>query len=235
MPRTLAQAMPEVWAIVPAKRFALAKQRLAAMLSKPERKRLAQAMFQDVLATLSATPEISGIVVVSEDPLAKTLAADANVRLVSDIPEAGINNAVLQGLRALDPARASVLVVPADVPFATAEEIGALVHQLRRHPLVLAPALSDGGTNAIAARSPAFVEPCFGENSFHRHQFAARRRGLDCGVVRAEGLGRDIDRPEDLIVPPMVGKNTLTASLLRDLNVSSRLAIDARPVSVGSL
>jgi 2-phospho-L-lactate guanylyltransferase len=235
MPRTLAQAMPEVWAVVPAKRFALAKQRLAAVLSKSERTKLAQTMFQDVLATLSATPEISGIVVVSEDPVARTLTADTDIRLVGNVLEAGINNAVLQGLRTLDPARASALVVPADVPFATAEEIGAVVHQLRKHPLVLVPALSDGGTNAIAARSPALIEPRFGENSFHHHQVAARRRGLDCGVVRAEGLGRDIDRPEDLIVPPTVRKNTLTAALLRDLNVSSRLAINAQPVSVGSL
>lgn len=230
----MAPILHEVFAVIPVKRFALAKQRLAAVLSKSERTKLALVMFQDVLMTLRAVPAIAGIVVVSDDPAAKTLAADAGARILSGVPETGINNAVVQGLKSLDPARLGALVVPADVPFATVDEIGAVAQALHDHPLVLVPAVSDGGTNAIAARSPAFITPCFGQSSFHRHQAAARRNHLDYGVIRAEGLGRDIDRPDDLISQPALSGHTLTAALLRELNVSSRLAVDAMPVSVRS-
>ena len=44
-----ATSISRVWAVVPVKRFSHAKERLALVLSQPERARLARAMLQDVL------------------------------------------------------------------------------------------------------------------------------------------------------------------------------------------
>jgi hypothetical protein len=61
-------------AIVPAKRFAAAKQRLAPALEPSWRRRLAAAMLADVLASLRLTAGIEETLLVSRDPDAADLA-----------------------------------------------------------------------------------------------------------------------------------------------------------------
>ncbi len=194
-----AEAQPNIWAIVPVKRLGLAKARLAPVLSRSERAELARTMLHDVLTTLCATPQLAGIVVVSGDPTAAKLATLFDALVVADVIESGVNSAVQQGLRTIDASSAGALVVPADVPFATSADLQAVIRELDRHPIVLVPALSDGGTNALAMRRPGLIAPSFGDDSFARHQALARDAGLGCAIVRSEGLGRDIDDPCDLV------------------------------------
>jgi 2-phospho-L-lactate guanylyltransferase len=169
--------------------------------------------------------------VVSGDPMVANLAKQFDAQIVSDILEAGINAAVQQGLIALDALSPGVLVVPADVPFATVADLQAVICELSHHPMVLAPAFSDGGTNALVMRRPNLISPSFGPDSFARHQALARDAGIGCGIVRLEALGHDIDGPDDLL--PWAGskKFTLTAAMLADLDVFGRLGTAAFPVS----
>jgi 2-phospho-L-lactate/phosphoenolpyruvate guanylyltransferase len=216
--RTSAECPREVWAMVPVKRLSHAKQRLAPVLSKDERARLARAMLQDVLTVLHAVPDLSGILVVSGDPTVAKLAKEFDARTVDDVLEAGVNAAVRQGLCSLGTASIGALIIPADVPFATIDDIEAVVRELRNNPLVLAPALCDGGTNALAMRRADLVAPSFGEDSFARHQALARDKGIGCGIVRTESLGRDIDCPSDLVAWPR--SRTLTSVVLAEFNRS---------------
>jgi 2-phospho-L-lactate/phosphoenolpyruvate guanylyltransferase len=219
-----------IWAIVPVKRLGLAKQRLAPVLSRSERAELARTMLHDVLTTLCATPGLAGIIAVSGDPAVAGLATLFNARVVGDVMESGVNPAVQQGLNTLD-ASSAALVVPADVPFATAADLQAVITELGRCPMVLVPALSGGGTNTLAMRRPDLIVPSFGADSFARHQALARSAGLGCGIVRSEGLGRDIDCPGDLV--PWTGskKFSLTAALLAEFNLTNRPGVMAFPVS----
>ena len=229
MMRPDAETQANIWAIVPVKRLGLAKARLAPVLSRSERAELARTMLHDVLTTLCGTPRLTGIVVVSCDSTVAKLAALFDARLVGDVIETGINAAVQHGLRTLDPS-SGALIVPADVPFATSTEVQSVIHALDDDPVVLVPALSDGGTNALAMRRPHLIAPSFGDDSFARHQALAHEAGLGCGVVRSEGLGRDIDCPEDLA--PWAGskKFSLTAALLAEFKLADRGAT-ALPVS----
>lgn len=219
-----------IWAIVPVKRLSRAKQRLAPALSRNERAKLARTMLHDVLTTLCATSELAGIVVVTVDPMVANLATLFDARVVGDVMEAGINAAVQQGLKTLD-ASAGALIVPADVPFATADDLRAMIDELALHPVALAPASSDGGTNALAMRSSNLIVPSFGDDSFARHQALARDGGLGCGIVRTDALGHDIDCPMDLIAPTGLKRFSLTAALLAEFNVAERLNPAALPVS----
>jgi 2-phospho-L-lactate guanylyltransferase len=218
----IADTLPDVWAVLPVKRLDLAKQRLAPVLSNAERMMLVRTMLHDVLMTLAATPELRGIIVVSSDRLAEELAKQFNARIVSDLSESGVNDAIRQGMKFLDP-KAAVLVVPADVPFAAVSDLQAVIANLRQHPVVLAPASSDGGTNVLAMRSADLIAPSFGEDSYARHQAQARQKNLSCGVVRSDGLGHDIDRPEDLFVSATPKKNSLTSALLAEFDIAARL------------
>ena len=227
---TFAENPSNIWAVVPVKRLSQAKQRLAPVLSHNERVKLARTMLHEVLTTLCAS-ELAGIVVVTGDPMVANLASLFDARVVHDGTEAGVNAAVQQGLESLD-AAASALIVPADVPFATASELRAIIAELQHNPVVLAPALSDGGTNALAMRAPDMIVPKFGEDSYLRHQMQSRAKGFACGVVSSDGIGRDIDRPQDLVAPIATRRYSLTAALLAELNVSNRLGVGALPLCV---
>jgi 2-phospho-L-lactate/phosphoenolpyruvate guanylyltransferase len=229
--RTSTDSPSGVRAIVPVKRLSHAKQRLSPLLSGTERAELARAMLHDVLTTLCAASELTGIVVVTGDPLVANLATTFGTRVVSDILETGVNAAVQQGLRTLDTPSAAVLIVPADVPFATTSDLRLVIAGLGRYPVVLVPASSDGGTNALAMREAGLIAPSFGDDSFARHQALARRGGADCGIVRTEGLGRDIDCPDDLLFWSGSKKSLQTVRLLAELNVASRLGVTALPAS----
>jgi len=228
--RTSADNPSNVWAIVPVKRLSRAKQRLSPVLSRRERAELVCTMLREVLATLRATPELVDIVVVTGDPLLANLATQFEVQVVDDVMEAGVNAAVQQGLRTLD-ARSGVLIVPADVPFATVSDLRAIISELNHYPVVLAPASSDGGTNTLAMRRPDLIAPSFGDDSFARHQALAHRGAVDCGIVRTEGLGHDIDRPDDLVFWGGSKKFSQTAALLAEFNVAKRLGIVTFPAS----
>ena len=70
-------------AILPVKSFATAKQRLGSLLGAGSRHALAQAMFQDVLASLRRVEGIERIVVVASEPSVE-FAADEQVVLIDD-------------------------------------------------------------------------------------------------------------------------------------------------------
>jgi len=127
MTRTSTDSASQVWAIVPVKQLSRAKQRLSAVLSAQERIALARAMSYDVLATLSATPGLSGILVVTGDTTVVRLAAQFGAVVVGDVMEAGVNAAVAHGLRAPDVSDAAVLIVPADIPFATPADLQSVL------------------------------------------------------------------------------------------------------------
>lgn len=228
---TSAADRTNIWAIVPVKRLSLAKARLAPVLSRNERAELARTMLHDVLTTLCATPGLAGTIVVSGDPAVAKLATLFDARVVGDIVESGVNAAVQQGLKTLDPSSTGALVIPADVPFATAAEVQAVIGELDQHPIVLVPALSDGGTNTLAMRGPDLLVPSFGDDSFARHQALARDAGLGCGIVRSEGLGRDIDDPSDLVAWTGSKKFSLTAALLAEFKRADRPGVTAFPAS----
>ena len=211
-----------VWAIVPVKTFAQAKQRLALVLSGEERARLAEAMLCDVLEQLTAVSHLEGVLVVTADASAAQIAGSFRARHIRDLSESGVNQAVARGLDAVPAAECPVAVIAADVPFATSTEIAEALAQLEQHSVVLTPAEADGGTNLLALRRAGLIEPSFGDGSFARHREQARKLNLNCCIFRAKGLGHDIDRAGDLLLP--VGSSgKRVRALLDHLNVAARL------------
>jgi 2-phospho-L-lactate/phosphoenolpyruvate guanylyltransferase len=79
-----------------------------------------------------------------------------------------------------------VVVLAADLPHVTADDVRELIAHAR--PLALVAA-ADGTTNAIAASPPAAFRPSYGPGS------AARHGGTR---LRLAGIEHDIDTPEDL-------------------------------------
>lgn len=220
-----------VWAVVPVKAFALGKLRLASVLSQAERAALVRTMLVDVLTALYATSRLAGILVVTSDPQAARIAALFDAQVVDDGGVSGLNGAVQKGLDILDTGGAGALVVPADVPFATASDYSAVLDLLAHYPVVLAPASSDGGTNALALRRAGALKPCFGVDSFDRHRALARTAALAVGIVKSEGLGHDIDRIDDILASPKLKRKSSTSVFFDEIDLMRRVGPDALPVA----
>jgi len=189
-----------VWALVPMKRLANAKTRLAPLLAPHERRELMGAMFRDVLATLSRVEALGGILVVTSDDDAAATAAQSGAVVIPDLVENGVNGAVQRGIDWLHANhKAGMMVVPGDVPFITVPEIEAVLRATNTSPVVIVPATRDGGTNILAVAPPVLFPPAYGSMSFARHVAAARAVGVEPAILILEGAGHDIDLAVDLV------------------------------------
>jgi 2-phospho-L-lactate guanylyltransferase len=121
-------------------------------------------------------------------------------------PEHTLNHALRQATGSAQAHGAdAVLILPADLPRITPDDITQLVRiaetQATVDPLrpcmVIAPS-QDGGTNALLLRPPTAIDFAFGPDSFQRHRAQAAAVGASCHVVHAPGLAFDLDRPRDL-------------------------------------
>ena len=75
-------------AIIPVKGFENAKQRLSSLLSSEERRRLCQAMVEDVLIAVEACPLVDEIMVITNDPAAIELAEGYGALILPEPAEA---------------------------------------------------------------------------------------------------------------------------------------------------
>jgi len=214
-----------LWAVVPVKLFAHSKRRLMPVLSCDERRTLTGTMLEDVLAALMRAPCLAGVIVVTSERNARTMAQAAGAVVMNDGENTGMNAAVAKGaLHLAERGRSGMLAIPADVPWITVADVEAIALAHRAAPSVtLVPASKDGGTNALAC-SPPLAVPCrFGEDSLHEHRDAARARGITAGLVQLERVGHDIDRPDDLADFLLRPSPTRSYAYLISIGIAERL------------
>jgi 2-phospho-L-lactate guanylyltransferase len=187
--------------IVPVKELRHAKQRLACVLTAEERRELVLAMLSDVLDTLSEVESIGSALVVTPDPEVAALVRARNGVVLAERVAVGLTAAVRRGL-ADQRVRAAgqALILPGDVPLASAPEIAriAATGSRRGQRVTLVPSREGDGTNALLLAPPDVIEPGFEGSSFVRHLAAAMARGVDAEVLQLPGVATDIDEPYDL-------------------------------------
>ena len=188
-------------AILPVKRFELAKQRLSGRLNDEQRETLARAMVEDVLHILSATSELDAVFVITNEPAVASIAEMLGAIVEPDVREAGQSAAVSAGIAyALETGIERVLLVPGDCPALDGDELAALLAHHGAGPLsvVIVPDRQGTGTNALLLTPPDVIAPAFGPGSFERHRDLAAAAGATCEVARPQTLLLDVDTPEDL-------------------------------------
>ena len=193
-------AAAEVWAIIPVKQTAGAKQRLAPVLSAALRQALALAMLEDVLQAVTGVNGLGGAILVTVDPQAEILARRYGMATLADGAHDGHTGAVNAGARHLAAQGCpTMLTLPGDLPLATSAEIETLIASHGPAPaFTIAPAHDELGSNAILMSPPQAVPLRFGEDSYFPHLAASRAQGIAPCVVRLPGIAFDIDNPQDL-------------------------------------
>ena len=215
-----------MWVIVPVKPFEAAKQRLSPVLSDAEREALAEVMLLDVLTMLKQAQRVSGVLIVSREERAARMASAFNRTFLQE-DAVGLSNAVRQGAdHMMANGERSVLMIPGDVPLASAAEIDQLIGQHTRRPAAsLVPDSEGVGTNAIAVSPPDLISFAFGEGSFQAHHAAAKATGVHVNIVKLPGLALDIDTPDDLRRLIRYESESETLGYLCDQKLVSRLTL----------
>ena len=219
-------------ALVPLKDLVQAKTRLAGLLRPSERRALAQAMVEDVLAVSSRHPQISRVTLVSDDPCAGLLASKYRIDCwpETDLDCHGLNAVVQRASeRLITEVDEPLLVLHGDLPLLTAADISAVLDcQQRLGGLVIACDQQGSGTNVLAFDRASVPVFCFGVDSCARHLAAARSAGVAAQVLQRWGTATDVDEARDLAVlmaaldGDSVGE---TAGLLRDTRLGARIQL----------
>jgi len=189
-----------LWAIVPVKPLRRGKSRLAGMLTEDERTVLNQELLEHTLTVLSNLKELAQVLVVSRDPHALTIARNHGAKTVQEDGQPHLNTALARAtVMAQVHSIRGILVLPADLPLLTLDDVRVLIDRATKPPVVvIAPDRHGKGTNALLMVPAGQIEYDFGEDSFKRHCDRAKKSGARLEIVELPSLGLDLDLPEDL-------------------------------------
>lgn len=173
-------------AVIPFKGSAERKTRLGSRFTLEERQRLSQELFEYVADVLRQAPALSDVALLSDMRPERW-----HGPFILDEGR-GLNAELGALVKSHQPDR--LLVIHADLPLLTVDDIAALIAGDERG-CAIAPDRHGTGTNALALSEPSGFDFAFGRNSFSRHCAAAKGKAR---VVARVGLGLDIDTLDDL-------------------------------------
>jgi len=189
-----------LWAIVPVKPLRRGKSRLSGVLSLEARTALNHYLLSNTLATLAEVPEIEHSLVVSRDPEVLTIAREYGARTVQEQGSPQLNIALTRAtMVALNHSVQGVIIVPADLPLITVDDIREVVKRAVDPPVVvITPDRHHEGTNALLIAPPGLIKYEYGPGSFQRHCTQAVKVGARLVICERRSVALDIDLPEDL-------------------------------------
>ncbi len=212
--------------LLPVKSPSSALQRLQAVLSLPERARLARTMYREMLEKMMAVERFDRVVVASNDKsvLGHARRAGALVLEESD-QDSHSHSADWAAARCLEMGARTLVFVPIDVPLATAEELDSLAaagRQLGDPGLIIVPTQDGSGTNALVRTPPGVITSRFGVGSFEAHIAQAKEKAVPVEVRRPPGIVFDVDTPEDLLTLRLRARHGETLTYLLEINAFER-------------
>jgi 2-phospho-L-lactate guanylyltransferase len=227
------------FAILPVKRFGIAKVRLGDELSGGTRRALAEAMVTDVLMALRRTAAVAEVLLVTSEPAAEAIGRGYGATVLVDDREDGQSAATLIGIaQARERGAPRVLLVPGDTPAADPAELEELLDRpATGRSVVIVPDRHGTGTNALLLTPPDVIEPAFGPDSRARHEQAAADAGVECSVVEVPTMSLDVDTSDDLAalreaLASRRGGAAHTRGMLSRLAATRRTVAPAAPAAV---
>ncbi len=191
-----------VWVVLPVKPLNMAKSRLADVLTPEQRLRFAEGMLRRTLNVTRSTRSVTGTLVISRDTKALSIARDLGARTVQESGAPALNPALMRATQLLATWRTeSVLVLPADLPLLTSEDVAGVIRAGGDHErsIVIATDRSSDGTNALFVRPPGLIAYEYGHHSYQRHLGFAREADAHVVEYKSENLQFDLDLPQDIV------------------------------------
>jgi len=184
-------------AIIPVKTFSNAKTRLD--LKRENKIDFCKLMLEEILQTLSLTPKIDKIIVISKDQEALELSKKFNaIQIVDD--ETGVNDAISLADDFLQKNDFDAsLVIPQDIPFLKTQDIDFLLSfQQAPKSVLIVPSRRFDGTNALFRMPVNLMSTHYDEDSYKIHLTTGKSITSYTSLVFVRRIMMDIDNNDDL-------------------------------------
>lgn len=177
--------------LVPVKRLDIAKTRVA--LPDPARADLALAMACDTVRAALAGTAVAEVVVITSDQRARDALSTFGARVVDDLPDAGLNPALVHG--ASIAAQRHVAALSSDLPALRSSDLDTVLRLAMDHPVAVVADASGSGTTLLTARTIGDFSPLFGIDSLAAHVTAG---AIDLSASAGVSVRHDVDTLEAL-------------------------------------
>ena len=188
----------KIAAIIPVKTFSKAKTRLD--LSPQQVEELCIVMLEEILYTLSISPQIEKTILVTKEEKAIEIGKKFNTVTIIDEKEESVNGAVaLADKYLLENNFDASIVLPQDIPFIKTQDIDFMLNY-KMHPnfAIIVPSRRFDGTNALARMPVDLMETHYDEDSYKIHMNTAKTCTLNVAMVFVKRIMWDVDNNEDL-------------------------------------
>ena len=183
--------------VIPMKDPAKGKSRLAAVLPAPARRRLAMALFRQVLTFLRDNQPAHDVLVITGSDKVIQVAGEYNALTLLETVS-GLNNAISQAANWAKPRYKSICILPADLADPDPADLAQLLTYPRDGRYVTIAPSHDGGTNCLIASPPDAIAFRYGPGSSRAHQREAVANNIACTIAPLSSFAWDIDTSADL-------------------------------------
>ena len=188
----------KIAAIIPVKTFSKAKTRLD--LSPQQVEDLCKVMLEEILHTISISPQIEKTIIVTKEEKAIEIGRRFNAIVIKDEKEESVNSAVaLADKYLLENDFHASIVFPQDIPFIKTQDIDFMLNY-KTHPnfAIIVPSRRFDGTNALVRMPIDLMKTHYDEDSYKIHMNTAKEHTLNVAMVFVKRIMLDIDNEEDL-------------------------------------
>ena len=188
----------KIAAIIPVKTFTKAKTRLEISSSKKEA--LCKVMLEEILHTISISPQIDKIIIVTKDTEAIEIGKKFNAICILDEKEESVNNAVaLADKYLLENNFDASVVFPQDIPYIKTQDIDFMLnYKAPPNFAIIVPSRRFDGTNALVRMPIDLMETHYDEDSYKIHLNTSKEKTLNSALIFVKRIMLDIDNDEDL-------------------------------------
>lgn len=188
----------KIAAIIPVKTFSLAKTRLN--LSSKQKEELCKIMLEELIHTLSISPQIEKIVIVTKEEKAVEIGKKYNTVIIPDNEEKSVNNAVaLADKYLLENKFDASIVFPQDIPFIKTQDIDFMLnYKTPPNFAIVVPSRRFDGTNALVRMPINLMITHYDEDSYKIHMNTAKEYTRNVALVFVKRIMLDVDNMEDL-------------------------------------
>ena len=188
----------KIAAIIPVKTFSNAKTRLQLPTEKVEE--LCKIMLEEILQTISMSPKIEKIILVTKEEKAIEIGEKFNVITIIDTKEESVNQAVsLADKYLLENNFNASIVFPQDIPCIKTQDIDFMLkYQMHPNFVIIVPSRNFDGTNALVRMPIDIMKTHYDNDSYRNHMKTAKEHTMNVAMVFVKRIMLDVDDKEDL-------------------------------------
>ena len=188
----------KIAAIIPVKTFSKAKTRLD--LSPHQKEDLCIVMLEEILHTISLSPQIEKSILVTKEEKAIEIGKKFNAVIIIDEKEESVNNAVaLADKYLLENDFDASIVFPQDIPYIKTQDIDFMLnYKAPPNFAIVVPSRRFDGTNALVRMPVDLMETHYDEDSYKIHMNTAKEHTLNVALIFVKRIMCDVDNTEDL-------------------------------------